>query len=61
MRKKFGDEMAAETLNNAKKFLDRGWMENAGDRLVLTEEGKLFADGIAAELFQESLSTPIPR
>lgn len=61
VRKKFGDEMAAETLNNAKKFLDRGWMENAGDRLVLTEEGKLFADGIAAELFQESLSTPIPR
>lgn len=35
----------------AQKFVQRGWMERRGDHLVLTREGKLFADGIAADLF----------
>ena len=33
------------------KFISRGWMKNENGRFVLTREGKLFADGIAAELF----------
>lgn len=33
------------------KFESRGLLKNEGDHLVLTREGKLFADGIAGELF----------
>ena len=39
-------------MKNALQFFTKGWMINDDDRLVLTNEGKLFADGIAAELFQ---------
>lgn len=44
---------ASENLElHSKKFIERGWMEKLSDRLVLTREGKLFADGIASELFE---------
>lgn len=33
------------------KFISRGWMRSENGRFVLTREGKLFADGIAAALF----------
>ena len=32
-------------------FLERQWLTNRDDHLVLTQEGKLFADYIASELF----------
>jgi oxygen-independent coproporphyrinogen-3 oxidase len=35
----------------SKKFIDRGLMVEEQNHLMLTKEGKLFADGIAAELF----------
>ncbi len=35
----------------AKKYLDSGLLERVRDHLVLTNEGKLLADGIAAALF----------
>jgi oxygen-independent coproporphyrinogen-3 oxidase len=35
----------------AQTFIEKGWMENRDNHLVLTREGKLFADGIAADLF----------
>ncbi|TMI70240.1 MAG: radical SAM family heme chaperone HemW [Bacteroidetes bacterium] len=35
----------------AKKYIDAGLMKRNDDFLVLTKEGKLLADGIAAELF----------
>jgi oxygen-independent coproporphyrinogen-3 oxidase len=35
----------------AKKFVQRGWIEHRDNRLILTREGKLFADGIASDLF----------
>lgn len=38
-------------LHESKKFLEEGKMIIEKDRLVLTREGKLFADGIASELF----------
>ena len=34
------------------KYLSRGMMSEKGNSLRLTREGKLFADGIAADLFQ---------
>src|SRR5690606_32226251 len=36
---------------SCEKFISRGWMKNEQGGFVLTREGKLFADGIAAELF----------
>ena len=35
----------------SRKFLDRGLMIADSDHLKLTQEGKLFADGIASEMF----------
>jgi oxygen-independent coproporphyrinogen-3 oxidase len=35
----------------SKKFVDSGLMRNENDHLILTNEGKLLADGIAAALF----------
>ncbi|HUQ64779.1 MAG TPA: radical SAM family heme chaperone HemW [Flavitalea sp.] len=50
---RFGDEPAKDLIKNSHKFIERGWMQHVSDRLVLTKEGRLFADGIAAELFEE--------
>ena len=38
-------------LEKSKKFIDRGLMKLENNTLVLTREGKLLADGIAADLF----------
>lgn len=40
-----------QILEKSKKFIDTGLMKLENDSLVLTREGKLLADGIAAELF----------
>lgn len=37
---------------DAKKFIDQGLIERKNDSLILTQRGKLFADGIAADLFR---------
>ena len=42
-----GEELATKS----KKFIDTGLMKLQNNSLVLTREGKLLADGIAAELF----------
>jgi oxygen-independent coproporphyrinogen-3 oxidase len=42
-----GDEL----LFKSKKFIDSGLMKLENNSLILTKEGKLLADGIAAELF----------
>lgn len=49
---KFGKASTDDLIKNSTKFIERGWMINISDRLVLTKQGKLFADGIAAELFE---------
>ena len=41
----------ASFLDQSQKFIDEGKMVLRENRLILTKEGKLFADGIAAELF----------
>jgi oxygen-independent coproporphyrinogen-3 oxidase len=46
------DEAAAGKLKAASsKFIDTGLMKSEGHSLILTREGKLLADGIAADLF----------
>ena len=40
-------------LRNIDPFLKKNHVEQKGNRFVLTNQGKLFADGIAAELFRE--------
>ena len=41
----------SELLEQSKKFIDGGLMKYENNSLILTKEGKLLADGIAAELF----------
>ena len=48
------DETASYKLQAAsRKFIERGLMTGEQNHLKLTREGKLLADGIAAELFFE--------
>ena len=46
------EKTSADILSEAEKFIHREWMKNENDFLILTEKGKLFADGIAADLFR---------
>lgn len=41
----------SDMLSKAKKFITNGLMEKNAQSLILTREGKLLADGMAAELF----------
>jgi oxygen-independent coproporphyrinogen-3 oxidase len=46
------DQVAAENLlSRSETFVGRGLLRRDNDRLTLTREGKLLADGIAADLF----------
>lgn len=47
----FGEDKSDSIRNNTHKYETTGKMALAGERLILTREGKLFADGIAADLF----------
>ena len=51
VRENFGERYADELLPLSKKYIANNWIENAQDKLILTREGKLFADHIASELF----------
>ena len=51
VKERYGADAANDVANNSLKFIERGLMTNVDNNLVLTEEGKLFADGIAADLF----------
>lgn len=51
--KNFGAEIATKLQNSSGKYIDSGKLLNLGDHLQLTNEGKLFADGIAADLFMD--------
>jgi oxygen-independent coproporphyrinogen-3 oxidase len=43
----------------SRKYIKKGWMIETGDHLKLTNEGKLWADGIAADLFFEKADLKI--
>ncbi len=51
VQQKFGDDFANQLLSNAKQFELKGWMMLHNKHLILTKEGKLFADRVAGELF----------
>jgi oxygen-independent coproporphyrinogen III oxidase len=45
--------LADQLLKRSEKFIDRGLLVRQNNALVLTKEGKLLADGIAADLFPD--------
>lgn len=51
IRHEYGETMYNDVTAAAKPYIKKDWIEESGGRLVLTREGKLFADGIAADLF----------
>lgn len=51
VRSNFGTEYANLVLAKAETMLQKNWIKVVDEKLVLTEEGKLFADHIAAEFF----------
>ena len=48
----WGVENAELLLKNTEKYMSRGMLTKVNNSIILTREGKLFADGIAADLFQ---------
>jgi oxygen-independent coproporphyrinogen-3 oxidase len=48
----WGVENAELLQKNSEKYMSRGMLTRVNNSIVLTREGKLFADGIAADLFQ---------
>jgi oxygen-independent coproporphyrinogen-3 oxidase len=48
---RFGQDKSDTLLKMSRPFIDKGWMVLRNDVLVLTPEGRLFADGIASDLF----------
>jgi oxygen-independent coproporphyrinogen-3 oxidase len=51
VEERYGEDKAKNLLHKSEKyFIDRR-MKNSGSNLVLTNRGKLFADGIASDLF----------
>ena len=51
VKNKFGAEYADELNLSSGKFLGKDWITNSSDRIMLTREGKLFADHVASEMF----------
>jgi oxygen-independent coproporphyrinogen III oxidase len=54
IRQEFGEEFAVRCSLFAVRFIDSGLMIEKEGVYYLTDEGKLFADGIASDLFVES-------
>ncbi|NLU93932.1 radical SAM family heme chaperone HemW [Chitinophaga sp. Ak27] len=48
---KFGADLVNHLITNSQSFIAIGRMERIGDTLRLTKAGRLFADGIAGDLF----------
>ena len=51
IKEKFGEPISNKLQINCKKYINNFKLKEADSRLILTTEGKLFADGIAADLF----------
>ena len=47
----FGDQMYENLKARSRKYIESNKLMQESDHLILTNEGKLFADGIAADLF----------
>jgi oxygen-independent coproporphyrinogen III oxidase len=51
VEEQFGTSISTQLQSNAKVFEQNGWLLFKNQHLVLSQEGKLFADKIAGELF----------
>ena len=51
----YGESGVRSSSIRSQKFIENGKMILKDDKLILNKEGKLFADGIAAELFIDSV------
>jgi oxygen-independent coproporphyrinogen-3 oxidase len=51
VKDRFEQKYAAGLLRTSGKFIEKNWLADVSGRLILTREGKLFADHIASELF----------
>lgn len=49
--KRFGADETRYLMKKAKTFIQNGWLVNSSNHLVLSREGKLFADQITSALF----------
>ncbi|MEO7210769.1 MAG: radical SAM family heme chaperone HemW [Chitinophagaceae bacterium] len=49
----FGESVALEISRDTAKWIEAGKLKNKKDHFILTNKGKFFADGIAADLFRE--------
>ena len=52
---KVGEAASNELRASSKKFIESGKLTLKENKLILTREGKLFADGIAADLFVDAV------
>jgi oxygen-independent coproporphyrinogen-3 oxidase len=52
LRQLSDEPTTSDILEDAQKFMQRNLVQLRGDALFLTREGKLFADGIASDLFR---------
>lgn len=57
VNRRFGPEAADTLLKRAKRYVHQGMMLQS-EKLILTDEGKLLADGIAADLFSDAGAAP---
>jgi oxygen-independent coproporphyrinogen-3 oxidase len=48
---KFGEMFRDKLKAESKKYINSNKLQSINSHLILTKEGKLFADGIAADLF----------
>ena len=53
IKNKWGEKMAEKILSKIDAFIQQNKMTKNKDHLQLTKEGKLLADGIAADLFED--------
>jgi oxygen-independent coproporphyrinogen-3 oxidase len=51
IRSKWNEQYAVQIQSHAQKYITLGNLIATENRLILTKNGKLFADGIAADLF----------
>jgi oxygen-independent coproporphyrinogen-3 oxidase len=52
----WGADRAQEVREKSVEFIEKGRMIEKDRKLILTNEGKLFADGIAGDLFADQLT-----
>ena len=50
----FGKAATAQLIKDIRKYTESGKVENGAGVYRLSREGRLFADGIAADLFQSA-------